>query len=152
MKYVFDSGPFIDCRYYFPKIFKSYWAKLNILAENKDILSVKEVYNEIQKGSDIVSDWAYKNIDIFEKPSNEEFEIVKNILSRHKELIRIVNFSGGSPVADPFIIAKAKMSNLTVVTQESYRENAHKIPNICKELNVKYITLEEFMINEGWKF
>lgn len=152
MKYVFDSGPFIDCRYYFPNIFKSYWAKLNMLAKSKDILSVKEVYNEIQKGSDIVSDWANKNIDIFEKPSNEEFEIVKNILSKHKELIRIVNFSGGSPVADPFIIAKAKMNNLTVVTQEGYRENAHKIPNICKELNVKYITLEEFMINEGWKF
>lgn len=50
MKYVFDSGPFIDCRYYYQNIFKSYWNKLNQLAERRDIISVKEVYNEILKG------------------------------------------------------------------------------------------------------
>lgn len=152
MKYIFDSGPFIDCRYYFPGVFKSYWNNLNQLAQNKDVLSVREVYNEIQKGSDIISEWAEKNKDIFEKPSKDEFEIVKDILAKHKELIRVVNFTGGSPVADPFIIAKAKVNNLIVVTQETFRENAHKIPNICKELNLKYITLEEFMIKEGWEY
>jgi hypothetical protein len=152
MKYVFDSGPFIDCRYYYPNIFKSYWDKLNRLATRKDIISVKEVYNEIMKGSDIISDWANQNSGIFEEPSAEEFEIVKDIMSKHKELIRLTNYTGGTPVADPFIIAKAKNSNLTVVTQEVFRENAHKIPNICVEHDVDYITLERFMINEGWEF
>lgn len=152
MKYVFDSGPFIDCRYYFPNVFKTYWNKINQLAQNKDILSVKEVYNEILRGSDIISEWAENNKHIFEKPITEEFGIVSEILSKHRELIRVINFSGGTPVADPFIIAKAKVNNLIVVTQEKYRENAHKIPNICQELDVKYMTLEELMINEGWEF
>jgi len=152
MKYIFDSGPFIDCRYYFPNIFKSYWYKLNHLAENKDILSVKEVYNEILRGSDIISEWADKNKEIFEKPTSDEFSVVSDILSRHRELIRAMNISGGTPVADPFIIAKAKVKNLIVVTQETYRDNAHKIPNICKELGVRYMSLEEFMNNEGWEF
>jgi Domain of unknown function (DUF4411) len=152
MKYVFDSGPFIDCRYYYPNIFKSYWDKLNQLVGNGDIISVKEVYNEILKGSDIISDWANQNSGIFEEPSGGEFEIVKDIMSKHKELIRLVNFTGGTPVADPFIIAKAEVNNLVVVTQEIFRENAHKIPNICKEHNVNYMTLEEFMLNEGWEF
>ncbi len=65
MKYVFDSGPFIDCRYYYPNIFKSYWNKLNQFAESKDIISVKEVYNEILKGSDIISYWANHNSGYF---------------------------------------------------------------------------------------
>jgi len=152
MKYVFDSGPFIDCRYYFPTIFKNYWNKLNQLAINKDILSVKEVYNELCKGTDVISKWAEQNIDIFEKPSPEEFEIVKGIMAKHKELIKSSNYSNGSPVADPFVIAKAKIYNLIVVTQETYRENAHKIPNICKDLNVQCVSLEKFMLIEGWEF
>ena len=43
-----------------------------------------------------------------------------------------MSFNAGTPVADPFIIAKAKANGLSVVTQEVYRENAHKIPNICR--------------------
>jgi hypothetical protein len=152
MKYIFDSGPFIDCRYYFPNIFKTYWCKLNQLAHDKNILSVKEVYNEILRGSDIISEWADKNKEIFEKPTSDEFSIVSEILSNHRELIRAMNISGGTPVADPFIIAKAKVNNLIVVTQETYRENAHKIPNICKELGVEYMSLEKFMNSEGWEF
>ncbi len=152
MKYVFDTGPFIDCRYYYPNIFKTYWNKLNQHAEIRDIISVREVYNEIQKGSDIVSDWADQNSSIFEEPSAGEFEVVRDIMSRHKELIRMLNFTGGRPVADPFIIAKAKVNGLVVVTQEKFRENAHKIPNICSEHGVEYMTLEEFMLNEGWEF
>ncbi len=132
MKYVFDSGPFIDCRYYFPSVFKSYWNKLNQLAQNREIISVREVYNEILQGSDIISEWVNQNENIFEPPTEEEFNIVKDILSKHKELIRLMSFNAGTPVADPFIIAKAKANGLSVVTQEVYRENAHKIPNICR--------------------
>ncbi len=47
MKYVFDAGPFIDCRYYFPSVFKSYWNKLNQLAKDSKIIYVREVYKEI---------------------------------------------------------------------------------------------------------
>lgn len=152
MKYAFDSGPFIECRYYYPSVFKSYWKELNKLAANRTIISVKEVYNELLRGSDIVSEWAEKNEEIFERPSPEEFEIVKEIMANHKELIKLVNITGGTPVADPFIIAKAKVNNLIVVTQETYKENAHKIPNICGELDLDYMTLEDFMKNEGWEF
>ncbi|GBD87044.1 hypothetical protein BMS3Abin03_00970 [bacterium BMS3Abin03] len=152
MKYVFDAGPFIDCRYYFPEIFKNFWSKFNSFAANKEIISVKEVYNEILKGSDIISDWANENKDIFEKPTDDEFSVVKEILSKHKELLRNISITSGTPVADPFVIAKAKINNLIVVTQETLKPNAHKIPNICDELNIKYMNLKGFMNNEVWVF
>ncbi|MCJ7553866.1 MAG: DUF4411 family protein [Ignavibacteriaceae bacterium] len=152
MKYVFDTGPFIDSRYYFPDIFKSYWNELNKMAEQRDIISVKEVYNELLNGSDIISDWAKQNKDIFEIPNPDEFQVVTEILSKHKELVRNANFSGGSPVADPFVIAKAQVNDLIVVTLEIYKEHAHKIPNICQEYDLKYMSFQEFMINEKWAF
>jgi hypothetical protein len=152
MKYVFDSGPFIDSRNYFPTVFKKYWNALNGLADQREIISVKEVYNELINVSDIISDWVKINDSIFETPTQDEFLVVKDILSRHKELIRNANYSGGSPVADPFIIAKAYVNKLIVVTQEVFREHAHKVPNICKEFRIQHFTLEDFMLNEGWEF
>jgi hypothetical protein len=122
------------------------------MADRREIISVKEVYNELINVSDIISDWVKKNDSIFEIPAPNEFFIVTDILAKHKELIKNANYSGGSPVADPFIIAKAYENKLIVVTEEKYREHAHKIPNVCREFGIRYFNLEEFMINEGWEF
>jgi len=152
LKYVFDSGPFIASINYYPSIFKKFWLGINQLVNEKNIISVREVFRKITRLQNTLSEWAKQNEEIFEEPLKEEFEIVKSILKNHKELIENRKITGGLPVADPFIIAKAKTNNLIVVTQELYKENAHKIPNICREIDVKYMTLEEFMINEGWEF
>ncbi len=52
----------------------------------------------------------------------------------------------------PYIIARAKIEKASVVTMEKYKDNAAKIPNICKRFNVPCFTLEEFMAEEKWKF
>jgi hypothetical protein len=152
MKYVFDAGPFLAARDYYPVVFKNFWRLFNELVSNESIISVREVFNEITKVNNIISEWASNNEHIFQKPVTEEFSIITGIMSKHPELIKSKNYSSGLPVADPFIISKAAISNLVIVTQELYIENAHKIPNICKELGILYITFEEFMINEEWEF
>lgn len=58
----------------------------------------------------------------------------------------------GGAFADPFLIAKAKIMDCTVVTEESFKPTSAKIPNICKHFNVKCINLEGFMELEKWKF
>lgn len=58
----------------------------------------------------------------------------------------------GKPVADPFVIAKAKVVEGIVVTQEEYKPNAAKIPNICEELAVSCVNVEGFMEKEQWRF
>ena len=40
----------------------------------------------------------------------------------------------------------------TVVTMESLKPNAARIPNICEHFGVRCMDLEEFMEAEGWKF
>ena len=58
----------------------------------------------------------------------------------------------GGYFADPFIIAKAKVVNGIVVTEEALRDNAAKIPNICKHFDIGCVSLEGFLLNEDWKF
>lgn len=72
----------------------------------------------------------------------EHFQI---IISRKNLLL-------GRPVADPFVIAKAKIIDGTVVTNEANRPNGAKIPNICERFNVKCVDLEKFMEIEKWSF
>lgn len=62
------------------------------------------------------------------------------------------NLNNGKPVADPFVIAKAVKDRLTVVSTELFAPNAHKIPNICSEYNVKHFSFSNFLNNEGWVF
>ncbi len=58
----------------------------------------------------------------------------------------------GTPVADPFIIACAKIKNGCVITEEAFKPNAAKIPNICKYFNVDCTNVEGLMQREGWRF
>jgi hypothetical protein len=68
-------------------------------------------------------------------------------------LIRQQERLQGRPVADPFVIAKAaRVDDGCVVTSERFKENAAKVPNVCKHFGVAYIDLEAFMARENWTF
>ena len=41
---------------------------------------------------------------------------------------------------------------MCVVTEEIYRPNAAKIPNVCEYFNIECINLQQLMIREGWQF
>jgi hypothetical protein len=58
----------------------------------------------------------------------------------------------GTPVADPFVIACAKIRQGTVVTEERLKPHAAKIPNVCQHVSVPCIDLETFMQKQGWSF
>ena len=77
--------------------------------------------------------------DIF---SVQHFQMLVNKKARLK----------GLPCADPFIIARAKVINGCVVTEEKRTPNAAKIPNVCEHFGVEYTNLQGFMKKEGWTF
>ena len=55
-------------------------------------------------------------------------------------------------MADPFVIARAKILSGCVVTEEKFKEGAAKIPNICKHFNIECIELKDFMVRQEWQF
>jgi hypothetical protein len=156
MKYVFDSGPLIDLfRHYYLSRFPTLWDQFHALVLEGDLISVREVYNEINSQEDALTSWAKEEKNkLFLEPTIEEFQFVSDIfkVKHFQAMIRKKKRLQGKPVADPFVIARAKVLNCQVVTTEKFSENSAKIPNVCKHFSVQCINLEGFMEQEGWTF
>ncbi|WP_369930057.1 PIN domain-containing protein [Xanthomonas sp. NCPPB 2632] len=156
MNYVFDNGPFSRLKHYYPTVFKSVWAGLEQLIEEGAVVSTKEVWTELQNGepNKHVHPWLKARKHIFTVPSAKELGMVGQILAvpHFQAIIGEKQRLRGTPVADPFVVAAAWARDAAVVTEEQHKPNASKIPNVCEHFKVRYLSLEEFMAEQGWTF
>jgi hypothetical protein len=165
MIYVFDTSSIRALQHFYPRVFKSIWDGLDILVQQGQLVSTREVFNEVemQAISAEVLGWAKNNKYIFTIPNNDELRFVATIfqVKHFQSLIGKQQQLKGTPVADPFVIAKAKIAQATVVTEEGWlrpsqsltpKPHAAKIPNVCAYFNVPCVDLEGFMQQQGWTF
>ncbi|MDH5718813.1 MAG: DUF4411 family protein [Spirochaetia bacterium] len=157
MAYVLDMNTIkIMVLHYYRETFHSLWNEIDKLIANGDIISVREVKKEIDNfyKKDKLSDWADDNREIFINPTDDDLVFIREIfrVNHFQSLVKKQNILMGKPVADPFVIAKAKNINGIVVTQEAYKKNAAKIPNVCEHFDIECINLEQLMKREQWKF
>lgn len=148
--YILDTNIFITLKAYYKSRFPTVWDRLGTLATGGKLFSVREVYSEIKDDTGDVADWVHSHRNIFRDPTNEEFLFVHEIF-RHKHfqgLIKSRDINQGRRVADPFVIAAAKIYNSTVVTQEQFVPNGAKIPNICSKFGIPCINMEKFLEKE----
>ena len=92
---------------------------------------------------------------MFVTPTAAELEVVGDIfrVNHFQAMIRRKERLEGKPVADPFVIARAKcLENGSVVTTEKHTPHAAKIPNVCEHFEVEWTDLEGFMEREQWRF
>ena len=87
-------------------------------------------------------------------PNTAELRFVSKIFSvpHFLTLVSQKSILEGHPCADPFIIAKAQIIDGCVVTEEKWKQNAAKIPNVCEYFRVDCTNLRGFMEREGWTF
>jgi len=156
MMYVFDTGAFIVLKNYYPAAFPSLWERIDAGAASGEVVSVREVFNELHNynDADFIQEWAKQHRAIFASPTNDELLIVQRILAipHFQSLIGTKAILKGTPVADPFVVAAAKSKGATVVTQEGLKPNAAKVPNVCHHFGVPCLNLEAFMVQQGWTF
>lgn len=156
MTYVFDNSPLsVLFKNYYRRRFPSLWDKFDGLIAEGEIVSTREVLREIEDGAaDTLRDWATDNGAIFTIPTRDEGAFVARIYAvpHFQQNIERQKLLKGGRNADPFVIAKAAVNGLTVVTMEQLRANAVKIPNICEHFQVPWMSLEDFMEAEGWQF
>ena len=156
MPYVFDGDSLINLfRHYYPERFPTLWHRFDTLVSEDKVVSVREVFNEIGSREDALATWAKgQKRMLFSESTVEELEFVARIFRvRHfQAMIRKKERLKGKPVADPFVIARAKVLGACVVTQEKTAENAAKIPNVCGHFDVACTNLEGFMEREAWRF
>ena len=153
MVYVFDSNSLMVMSNYYLGCFPTLWQEIDKYVTDGKILSVREVLKEVSNGSNppAFDDWLSVNKDIFHIPTAEEGLFVQKIFSTRnfRDAVRKFQFLNGRPVADPFVIAAAKVRKGCVVTQETQAPNSAKVPNICSHFGIECVNLETFLSREG---
>lgn len=165
MSYVFDTSSIHSLQHFYPRVFKSIWDGLDGLVARQELLSTREVFNELERQavSEEVMKWVKANKALFTTPTGPELQFVAEIfkIKHFQGLIGAQQRLKGTPVADPFVIACARINQATVVTEEGWQRggqpltlkpHAAKIPNVCAHFKIPCIDLEEFMHQQGWAF
>jgi len=154
--YIFDTSSFSGMFKFYPKRFPTLWGLFNELINDDKLISVDEVYMEIQSFDQQNRIWVEKNKSIFHPPSSDEGAFIQEIFKakngHFQQSIGDAKLLKGGFCADPFIIASAKIKNGTVVTEEKLKPNGSKIPNICEHFQIACLNLEKFMEKENWEF
>lgn len=157
MKYIFDTNTLSNIfnHYYFDR-FPSFWEKFNNLIQEGELLSVREARKEIEEKAwgDVLLNWVKVNNIFFHEPSVDELKFITQIynVKHFQQNLENKKMLKGGAFADPFLIAKAYMLRGTVITEEKFKKNAAKIPNICEHFNINCIDFEGFLIEKDWKF
>ena len=155
MAYVFDTNSFRVLGNYYPDQFPTFWRQFNQAVTDGKIISVKEVHRELESQvQPPLSDWIEDHKVIFIPPRATEMQFITSIFSiRHfQTLVSVQSRLTGIPCADPFVIAKAEFIDGCVITEETLKPNAAKIPNVCENFGVDYTNLKGLMEREGWTF
>lgn len=156
MLYVFDTNSLIVTGYYFPDRFPTFWRQLDDSVAQGRILSVREVKRELENGNarEHLAQWVLQNAHIFRTPTQAEMTFVREVFAvpRFLEMVHKKQVLRGMPVADPFVIAAAKVQAACVVSEEAEKPDSARIPNVCLHFGVPCTNLEGFMEREGWSF
>ena len=114
----------------------------------------KEEFDENSWQLDRAAQWAEQRESSFIEATEEEWEIVDEIISKKDEKQALLKDDslGADSDADPFLVARAvyhrrKGQRAVVVTGETTR-----IPYVCKKRGIEAIGMEEFIKRVGWEF
>ena len=147
--YMVDTCSFTELRRSYPRPhFDVVWKLVERLVEEDRLLSVEDVFIEIDAQDDEVAVWARARRHIFLPLIEDIQKQARAILATHPTLIDLKKRKSS---ADPFLIAAALTRGAIVVTQEkkSGGPPAVKIPDVCAAYNVECIVLLRVLQGEG---
>lgn len=151
--YSFDTSAFINGHRDLlpPATFPSVWQRVEGMIAGGAIRAVDEVERELAKREgDAVHKWARDQADLFVDLDEDIQTATSWVLSSHP---RLLGNGKGRNGADPFVIGLALARDGVVVTEETQGSLAKpKIPTVCEAMNVRCLTLVEFITEQRWTF
>jgi len=133
-------------------MFPALWDKMDTLIEDGRLISSEEVLQELErKEGDTLHEWAKERHHLF-LPLNDDIQnCALQIMTDHPKL---VDERTGKSFADPWVIATAKTNACIVVTGEfpSESQNRPKIPDVCRDMDIRYIRIVDLIREEQWRF
>jgi hypothetical protein len=149
--YCLDSNVLIQAwlEYYSPKISPTYWDVMNRLGKAKRIFIAESVYEEIARTEDDLSRWLKESDIEVHKADGKIGELLRKIYAADPSHQHLVDNRKGRSLADPWVIAHALAVNACVVTKENIilqgGRGKVKIPNVCRNMNIRCINDFEFV-------
>jgi Domain of unknown function (DUF4411) len=155
-RYCIDTSSFINLHLWRPaRQHPEPWRHLGTLVEQDRLIAPRAVLEELAARDDALVKWARRHKELFKRPTRDLVSRVQEILRRFPDLVD-PNATGRS--ADPFVVALAveESSNtlvekVTVVTEEKYAPGRPRIPHVCQAYDIKYLTLHQMFVFEGWQ-
>ncbi|MBN2483981.1 MAG: DUF4411 family protein [Candidatus Omnitrophica bacterium] len=161
IKYCIDSSALINIYRQHPAdIYPKIWPNIEKLIQEERLISPLEVHDELVRYEDGLVDWVKDNKHMFIDVDDIQQDIMIDILKDHPGF---ASPDKEPPYADPWVIALAIRENreytngkskfsCAVVTDESFKTNTYRIPNICSFYKIRYFNRFDFFRQEKWKF
>ena len=166
MKYVIDTSSWqqlFGC--YRKERFPILWALYNELVADGAITSIQQVLREIENRNKHNGEleWAQEHMGLFPSIGETESQFLQEIydVPRFRHVVPAYlrddsededEYADWVARADPYLIARAKIIEGMVITQERERGNRVRIPTICGHFDIECGTLDNLMEKEDWSF
>ena len=158
-RYLLDSNIYLNFyeRYYQLNVFPTFWSSFVPIINA--YVDIPKIVLEENHQSPWFSEWVnvnYKLPVINHKTYVAEWGNIMNHIHLHDcykdSALSSDRGWGNEKIADPWIIAIAQKENLTIVTDEKKNPNlsninpskAAKIPDVCADLGIRCITMNQF--------
>lgn len=157
-KYCLDANVLIQAwqKYYSPRFCMSYWEMLNELGKLGRIFLPEEVFKEITRTEDDLSEWLTRSSISVMGIDEGVTECLRAIYGKHPSHQMLVDNIKGRSLADPWVIAHALHQGATVVTKEervtALNSTKIKIPNVCDNMGVDCIDDFKFIAEVNLQF
>ena len=122
------------------------------------IIAPDEVKRELDEfGVDELAKWC-NGFPHFFQPEDTDMQFEVSAIMAHPEHSKLLNVKSTSKYcADVWVIALAKVRRLIVINEEKImnpdpNSKKNKIPNVCKDLGIDYMTFLEYVRLQSWKF
>lgn len=134
----------------FPRdLYTDLWPSFEVAVAHGIIISVREVYKEIERRDDAVNEWAKKHKEFFHNPDDSQLAELARIVNAHPECLDLLKRKPA--IADPWVMAAASAWGLTVVTSES-PDSPRKIPSVCSAEGIPCANLFDMFRGLNWTF
>ena len=150
MAYILDTNTLITAKnlYYAYDLVPSFWSYMLQEFQKSNVKTIDAVEREIMQGHDDLAVWFQENVIGGIAGNGEKYILpVRDLVimnSQYKDEYKKSFLS----VADPWLIAAAKAGEHTVVTLEvlpAANTTKVKIPDICRQMGVRFMHLFDMM-------
>src|SRR5262249_4389961 len=154
--YCIDTSSLVNLRKWRPgRQHAESWQCLEELIEADRLIAPKAILEELEQLDDTLLKWVRKHKRMFRRTSRELVGRAQEILQRFPNL---VDPDQPRASADPFVVALAIQERsselyapeLFVVTEEKYAPGRPRIPHVCEAYQIKYLTIHQMFLFEGW--